>query len=274
MKKSLILTSLIIMSPIFADSFLVKLDKKIHENRLKVVSQTTEPETPTEPEPEVSYTSCLDVMQKGASIGDGMYTITNNGNTTSKFCEMTSHGGGWTRIDRSEISNFNYSEIMSSEKNILSQEQMTRFSYLMANNIDLYRWTLNVPSLLPALNGSSIVRDTFHDIPNVPFSMPIRITADGWTRASDSDQGRIYIAAVQTEDNIAQRLIADSGYRDWSANGVNILYNSTVNPEDIRIRLYGACRRYTGTQCSATITNVNVIINYDLPENYDIFYIR
>ncbi len=275
MKKSLILTSLIIINPIFADSFLVKLDKKNYENRLNVVSETIEPEHPTDPEePEVLYTSCLDVMQKGGSTGDGMYTITNNGDITSHFCEMTSHGGGWTRIERSQLSNFSYSEIMSSDKNILSSEQMNRFSYLMNNNIALYRWTLNVPTLLAPTNGSLIQQNTFHDIPNVPFSMPIRITADGWTRASDADQGRIYIAAVQTEDNISQRLIADSGYRDWSANGVNILYNSTINPEDIRIRLYGACKRNTGTQCSASITNVNVIINYDLPANYDIFYVR
>lgn len=275
MKKSLILTSLIIMSPIFADSFLVKLDKKIYENRLKVVSQTTEPETPVEPEPEVSYTSCLDVMQKGASIGDGMYTITNNGNTTSKFCEMTSHGGGWTRIDRSEISNFNYSEIMSSEKNILSQEQMTRFAYLM-NNIELYHWSLEVPSLLPALNGSFIVRDTFHEIPQISIPMPVKISAIGWTRSQDSDQdeGRFYVASVQTENNVSQRLIGDTGYRNWSSNGVNLVYDTTLQTDDIKIRLYGACRRYTGTQCSVTISEVKIHINYDLPVNYDTFYVR
>ncbi len=109
MKTCLILSSLIIMNPIFADSFLVKLDKKNYENRLNVVSETTEPENPTDPEePQILYTSCLDIMQKGDSTGDGMYTITNNGNTTSHFCEMTSHGGGWTRIERSQLSNFSY----------------------------------------------------------------------------------------------------------------------------------------------------------------------
>lgn len=101
MKKSLILTSLIIINPIFADSFLVKLDKKNYENRLNVVSETIEPEHPTDPEePEVLYTSCLDVMQKGGSTGDGMYTITNNGDITSHFCEMTSHGGGLKTVPR------------------------------------------------------------------------------------------------------------------------------------------------------------------------------
>lgn len=47
-----------------------------------------------------NYNSCKAILDAGASIGNGLYTI-DPGNTGTKipvYCDMTSDGGGWTRI--------------------------------------------------------------------------------------------------------------------------------------------------------------------------------
>ncbi len=48
----------------------------------------------------VSYNSCKDILDSGASIGSGIYTIDPGhiGTPIPVVCDMTTDGGGWTRI--------------------------------------------------------------------------------------------------------------------------------------------------------------------------------
>ncbi|MCK5449611.1 hypothetical protein KAI32_01995 [Candidatus Pacearchaeota archaeon] len=43
--------------------------------------------------------SCLEILDAGVSVGDGVYDIFIGGDSVSVYCDMTTDGGGWTRID-------------------------------------------------------------------------------------------------------------------------------------------------------------------------------
>lgn len=70
----------------------------------------------------VSYNSCKAILDAGASIGSGIYTIDpgNLGSPIPVYCDMTTDGGGWTRVFYHTVSGalfVNNAEALNSNQN-------------------------------------------------------------------------------------------------------------------------------------------------------------
>lgn len=285
MKKLLIFFLLLFANGGFSSEYVIKVPNNVYYKSIQISNTDTSeptpetpvdptPEDPEEPEPIINY-SCLDVLNNGESTGDGLYSISINGNLTSVFCEMTSHGGGWMKVTLNELQNnsFNYNNIMTDSKQSLNQEQITRFKYLVNNRIDLYNFNILVPFLLPQEGRSSVIKDTYHDLPQTDITIPFKLSATFWTWDGDTDKGRLY-SSVYEADNTTFRLVVDTGLQNFSHTWPRYSYYGTVLPNDSKIRLYGQCSRVQGTQCSAEIRDVLVEFNHDLPKIDSEFYIK
>jgi hypothetical protein len=81
----------------FAGNYNVIITKEL--NNYKIGDGTENP--PTEPD-KILRNMCFDILNRGESIGDGIYTVDPDGdgttyNSKSAYCDMTN--GGWTLFD-------------------------------------------------------------------------------------------------------------------------------------------------------------------------------
>ena len=84
MLKKIALLSLLITSSAYAAETYNVIITKDHNEYLEI-------------EAPMIYTSCLDILNKGASVGDGDYSIELLGVERTVTCDMTTDGGGWTQ---------------------------------------------------------------------------------------------------------------------------------------------------------------------------------
>jgi len=94
--KKILLTSLLFGVVSYATDYNVVVSKD-YNNYNEGTPVPVIPEEPVVP-PVAEYTSCNDILNDGASIGNGVYDITNNGKTYQAYCNMVHMGGGWTLI--------------------------------------------------------------------------------------------------------------------------------------------------------------------------------
>lgn len=97
MKKTLIALSTILLTTTINAEYLMSVPNNFLKGNLIVNNESNNPTIPETPEV-VLKSSCLEILNSGEGVTDGIYTISPNGNPEEVYCDMTSHGGGWQLV--------------------------------------------------------------------------------------------------------------------------------------------------------------------------------
>ncbi|MCK5449313.1 hypothetical protein KAI32_00435 [Candidatus Pacearchaeota archaeon] len=97
--------------------------------------------------------SCLEILNTGSSIGDGVYDILIGEETVSVYCDMTTDGGGWMMLMKATGSDdtFEYNKNYWTTNNTLNADDLTldntNAKYKPFNSLEITQLRATWPSI-------------------------------------------------------------------------------------------------------------------------------
>ena len=137
----------------------------------------------------ISHNSCKAILDSGNSIGSGIYTIDpgNLGSPIPVFCDMTTDGGGWTRIFYHTVSGGTYFADNTEAQNFNSTLPLATTRYSIINRLagfqrsGQYELKINWPGSGSSIRNWWTQTSNFVSTPVSGYaSVSVQTSANGW----------------------------------------------------------------------------------------------